>query len=73
MVMKCSPICCFGTLSHDVPSDSDSKRRIILILDKYDTTRTKDKNDAKFTEKADEVKIKWGVAGRGYDIKNMRL
>ena len=73
--MKYSPIFCFWTLSHDVPfpSDKDSKRRIIIISDKYDATRTKDKNDTKFTEKADKVRINWGVAGRGEYIKSKRL
>ena len=73
--MKYSPICCFWTLSHDVPfpSGRDSKRRTIIILDKYDATRTKDKTVAKFTEKADKVRINWGVAGRGEYIKSKRL
>ena len=40
---------------------------------RQDTTRMKDKNDAKLTRKANDVRINWGVAGRGDDSKTMRL
>ena len=67
-------------MSHVVPSDSDSKKRRNIPGEvshkKYWMSMRCDANrgkkDAKFTTKANKVRINWGAAGRGDNGKKMR-
>ena len=70
----------FCPSSHDILCHSDSKKRRDILgeashqyIRQMRWTRIKDRNDAKFIRKADEVRVNWGTAGRGDDNKNMRL